>query len=797
MTRHLFLTMMILYSSHLFAQQAASLRGTVADENGEAIPGITIVLIGTSKGAMTNSQGRFTITEIQPGQYTVEISGVSYEKLQLQLTFNSGQKLTRSITLKESASELDEVVVTAKSEAQALKLSAKSVQVIETREMKFKSADLGEVLAQTEGVNVQRAGGLGSDTRFSLNGLSGDQVRFFYDGIPLEFTPYSLGIANVPVNMIERVEIYKGVVPIQFGADALGGAVNLASPGIFNGLVGSTSYQVGTFNTHRLTGNISYADEKTGLFAVGGGFYDYSDNNYKLDVAIPDEQGRLQQRTVRRFHDGYRAYGAFLGFGILNKEWANELSVEGYYGDYYNEVQNSQSPGLVDQPSLGINKAVGGNPFGQVVFTSVSEGINLDYKVDIGSKWNIDLTAGYNYNERISIDTSKNLYNWFEEVIVVRNQAGEFGEKDHFVTSNQNYFARQQVTYSLFKNHVFKLAFAPTFSHRTADDLLIDSEFDPALDDRFLFDIVTGLEYQSDWITEKLQTIFFVKNYQQNVRIESTDAIVDEILVDKRSVSNFGAGAGLRYDWTKQLITKLSYEYAYRLPRPDEIFGDGLMILENLELLPENSHNINLQSSLTNKVSAKWKWEIQSNIFLRRIDDLIFLLFVDNDFGSYENIWSAKSQGIELRGKVTDIVKGVTISANTTYQQYINTSTEGPFTGFKGDRIPNTPYFFANGAFEYQLTDLITKQDRLSLFWNFRYVNSFFVGWESAGLQQFKAEVPNQTIHAAGLTHRMSIKNIQIALTLEVQNLTNAKVFDLFGVQRPGRAFYIKSTIQF
>ncbi|MEM6736076.1 MAG: hypothetical protein AAGC64_13695, partial [Bacteroidota bacterium] len=102
-----------------------------------------------------------------------------------------------------------------------------------------------------------------------------------------------------------------------------------------------------------------------------------------------------------------------------------------------------------------------------------------------------------------------------------------------------------------------------------------------------------------------------------------------------------------------------------------------------------------------------------------------------------------------------------------------------------------------NGAAEYQLQDLLKKNDNFSIFWNVRYVNSFFVGWESAGLQQFKAEVPNQTIHTIGLTHQMSIKDIQNALTLEVQNLTDAKVFDLFGVQRPGRAFFIKSTIQF
>ena len=128
---------------------------------------------------------------------------------------------------------------------------------------------------------------------------------------------------------------------------------------------------------------------------------------------------------------------------------------------------------------------------------------------------------------------------------------------------------------------------------------------------------------------------------------------------------------------------------------------------------------------------------------------------------------------------------------------YTTLFRSGPFQRFSGDRIPNIPYLFANSAAQYELVDILKKRDKLSAFWNVRYVNSFFVSWESAGLQQFKAQVPNQIIHAAGFIYRMPVKNIQNALSIEVQNLTDAKVFDLFGVQRPGRAFYIKSTIQF
>ncbi|MEM0940809.1 MAG: carboxypeptidase-like regulatory domain-containing protein [Bacteroidota bacterium] len=768
-------------------QTSANLSGNIIDDQSrEGILGITIHIKGINKAAITDSRGEYLIKDIQPRTYLIEVSDVGYQKQTMQVRFEKSQEMTRSITLKASTLELDEVVIVAKSEAQELELSAKSAQVIETGEVKLKSADLGEVMAQTEGVNVQRADGLGSNTRFSLNSLSGDQIQFFYDGIPLNFTPYAFGITNVPVNVIDRVEIYKGVVGTHsvWSRCLLGGAVNLASPEGYNGFAESVSYQVGSSNTHRVTGSINYANDKTRLFVVAVGFYDYTDNDYKIDVAIPNEQGQLQQETVRRFHVGYQAYGANVRFGIRNKAWVNELSLESYYKDYNNEVQNSQAPELIDQPSLVINQALAGSPFGEVRFTSFSLGANLYYNVNLSSKWELDLKAWHNYNERVTIDTSRNLYNWFGEVIRTQNQPGEFGIADHLITKSENIFARKQLSYRLSNNHSLKLALAPTYQYRTADDLLIPGEFDPTLDKGLPFDLISGIEYTAELLDKRLQNITFVKNYCQNIRIKSLEPSIEGTLVDKRSISNYGAGSRLKYTWSPRLSTKLSYEFAYRLPRQDEIFGDGQLIQENLELRPESSHNVNLQWNYASKTSTRNDWLLQGNFFLRRIDDLIFLLVDANDFGSFQNVWSATSQGFELSRRWKDVVKGLTLSANTTYQEYLNTSEIGPFASFERDRIPNTPYFFANEAAKYELTDLIKKQDKLSVFWNVRFVNAFFIGWESAGLKRFKAEVPNQTIHANGITHRVNIEKIQNALTLEVQNLPNDLV-ELFTLNQP------------
>jgi hypothetical protein len=103
--------------------------------------------------------------------------------------------------------------------ARELEDSAEAVRVVE----------LGEVLRRTEGVDVRGTGALGAPVLLSLNGLVGAQVRVFVDGVPLELSGLGEDLSRLPVGELERVELYKGVVPLRLGADALGGAIHLVT----------------------------------------------------------------------------------------------------------------------------------------------------------------------------------------------------------------------------------------------------------------------------------------------------------------------------------------------------------------------------------------------------------------------------------------------------------------------------------------------------------------------------------------------------------------------------------------
>lgn len=72
--------------------------------------------------------------------------------------------------------------------------------------------DIGQVLDRVTGVRVKETGGVGSNVSVSLNGFTGNQIKFFVDGLPMDNFGSSFQLNNIPINFADRIEIYKGVV---------------------------------------------------------------------------------------------------------------------------------------------------------------------------------------------------------------------------------------------------------------------------------------------------------------------------------------------------------------------------------------------------------------------------------------------------------------------------------------------------------------------------------------------------------------------------------------------------------
>lgn len=665
------------------------------------------------------------------------------------------------------------------SDAEKLQQSPEAVNVVETKHAKLQTVDLGEVLARTQGVVVRRDGGLGSSARFSLNGLYDDQIRFFLDGVPLDIAGYPFGIENVPVNLVERVEVFRGVVPVRFGADALGGAVNLVSnQGTRNRA--AASYQVGSFGTYRLTLEGRYFNPRSGWFAKGAAFLDRAKNNYRVDVEVPDDRGRLSPATVTRFHDGYKAAGATLEVGVVDRPWAKRLSLLAFASGYGKELQNNLVMTV---------------PYGEVRYDENVWGATGRYGLDLTSNLSVELIANYAHRTIDFVDKSDWVYDWYGRRIRERRVPGEISSDATDQTNWQNSgFGRAIVTWKVAKEHTLRLALSPMYTTRTGVDHLVTdpTSRDPLTAKRNLATFVGGLEYELSLLDDRLANVAFVKDYVYGARAE--DPLPGGIFRDKSSDSHTqGVGDSLRFRFAPWLYAKVSYEYATRLPRPDEVFGNGVLILANLGLQPEVSHNGNIGPRIELRRTAIGDLTLDINAFLRDSDRLIVLLGNDR-FYAYQNVY--RSRGLGLENAINWLSPGryLMLDGTLTWQDVRNVSTEGTFKDFEGDRIPNRPYLFGAWAARLRFANLPGPDDTVEPFYHGRYVREFYRGWESQGLRAFKQVVDSQLTHDIGVSWTVNRDLARLTSTFEIDNLTDAKAFDNYGVQRPGRAFYLKLT---
>lgn len=128
------------------------------------------------------------------------------------------------IRLEPETQSLGEVVVTAKSEARQLREQAMPMSVISMQQLQGTVSNVQDVLSKTVGVTIRNTGGVGSSSRVSVRGLEGKRIGFFIDGSPMNDNSDFIDINDIPVDMIDRIEIYKGVVPARFGGSSVGGS---------------------------------------------------------------------------------------------------------------------------------------------------------------------------------------------------------------------------------------------------------------------------------------------------------------------------------------------------------------------------------------------------------------------------------------------------------------------------------------------------------------------------------------------------------------------------------------------
>lgn len=239
----------LLISIGAFAQKnSGMISGKVLSIDGEAIDYATVFLKGTNYSCSTNDKGLYHINAPE-GKYTIVFSSVGFEKKEMPVEIKARERVKLNIKLKPST-QLAEVIVVG-NQLSKVKNSAFNATAVNTQELVNTTKTLSEALSKAPGMKIRESGGVGSDMAVTMDGFSGKHVKVFIDGVPQEGVGSSFGLNNIPVNFADRIEVYRGVVPVGFGADAIGGVINIVTPRRQRRWFVDASYSYGSFNTHK------------------------------------------------------------------------------------------------------------------------------------------------------------------------------------------------------------------------------------------------------------------------------------------------------------------------------------------------------------------------------------------------------------------------------------------------------------------------------------------------------------------------------------------------------------------
>lgn len=767
--------------------------GKVVSTDKTIVDFATVYLKGTQYGCTTDERGIYHLPA-PAGKYTLVVSAVGFETYEKAIEIVSDGRTKQTVVLKPSVTELDEVVVTSTGVGR-VKKSAFNAVAVDTKELHNSTKSLSEALNQLPGMKLRESGGVGSDMQLMLDGFSGKHVKVFIDGVPQEGAGTAFDLNNIPVNFAERIEVYKGVVPVGFGTDALGGVINIVTNKKRRNWFLDASYSYGSFNTHKSYVNFGQTF-KNGLMYEINAFQNYSDNDYYIDNyitefgddGITESTDKKKIYHVKRFNDTFHNEAVIGKIGIMDKSWADRLVFSFNYSNFYKEIQT------------GVYQYV---VFGQKHRKGYSFVPSVEYRKRnlLIEGLDVSATANYNHNITHNIDTASYKYNWLGD----KKYTGTPGEQSHQnnESKNTNWNGTFTANYRIGEVHTFTLNHVISTFHRTTRSYISGSS---KLSD---FSIpkktrknITGLSYRY-MPSDKWNVSAFAKYYNQYNEgpvSQNADGIGNYILL-KKHLSSLGYGAAGTYFIVKDLQAKLSYEKAYRLPTTDELFGDEDLEAGKADLKPERSDNFNLNLSYSYHI-GKHAIYVEGSLIYRDTKDYIKrgLSQVSNmSFGYYENHGRVKTKGynISLRYNYSRWFNagGTFNSMNARDEEKYRAGGTQQESLTYGQRIPNQPYLYAN--FDASLTwhDLFAKGNVLTLGYDGYYQHDFPLYWENLGDPTTKIRVPEQLSHNLSIGY--SLKGGRYNLSFECRNLTNAKLYDNFSLQKAGRAFYGKIRVNF
>ena len=606
-----------------------------------------------------------------------------------------------------------------------------SRETIAAEELQQAGTTLAEIAATETGVQFRQSGGLGSFSTVTLRGSSAQQVNVYLDGVLLnEAAGGGVNLSDIELLDASQVDIYRGVVPVQLGNSAIGGAINittlragdrsstrlLAGAGSFGSSRFSAAWSgpVSGWSTDQLVATFSHrqADNDFGFLF---------DNGTPLNAQDDTRQRRNNSQTTT-------------SSALLKSSHALRR-----FGKLENALQLfSRDQGLVDWRN--------------------SSAANATLDTD-NVQWRSTLRAGARPGGWATLwDINTN-----SKAETYDDSDGQIGLGQQRIRSSTRSSGIRLYREKVLADRTLSITAKARLETLSSRDLLGNTS--PTRARRQQLD--GAVQYNRALNKEKTRANagLFVTVLDDSYNILNL-ASARQDFTDSAVTPQLGVGHTLNDSWS----VRANLSSQSRAPSFYELFGSRGFFEGNPDLEVERATNLDLAINWQSDVRSKRDYSLETVLFLGSRRDLITRVYDARGVGRSDNISRATVAGIELDG-LADFGNGFSINANLTLQDARNRSS---IRGFNGKQLPG----------EAQIAGVIQSNWRNDQ-WRLQYEASFASDRYYDAVNLLAAE--DQLVHSISVSRSWKDWRLQ----LELNNLTDEVYEDFNGFPKPGRAGFI------
>jgi len=591
-----------------YAQNASDehITGHIINKNSkEYIPSITVSIKGTTIGTATDATGHYFLKNLPTGKFTLVVSGIGYKPIEKEINLISDQAIEANFELEEDQIMLQGIVVSANRNETNRKEAPTIVNIISPKMFENTNS-----VCLAQGLNFQP--GLRTEINCSncglpqvrINGLDGTYSQILIDSRPIYSALQSVyGIEQIPVNMIERVEVVRGGGSAIFGTNAIGGTINIITKE-------PTSNSVTIANTTTFIG-MKNPDINTTLNAT---------------VVSEDNKAGITIFGSSRQRDPFSYYND--GFSQITKMYVQNIGFKGFY------KTSNYSKLSIEYNNL-YNYLRGGNDFNLPV-----------QKSDIAEEAEYHIHTGAINYDIFSADTKHHLNLYLSAQLINRNNyAGAQRDSVGFgITAGKTLVSGLQYNYSMDKLLFMpaKLTLGAEYNIDNLHDEIVD--FNRTIDQNIN---IESVYVQNEWKNKNLSILL-------GGRIDKHSLIKNPILSPR---------VNLRFNLNELVSLRGSFSTGFRAPQvyDEDLHGNAIggtisMIQNSPNLKPETSQSFSGSVDF-DKVFGNVQTELLIEGFYTTLDNVFVLNEVGtNADGTFilqrDNAPGAIVQGINLEGKI-------------------------------------------------------------------------------------------------------------------------------------------------